>query len=423
MDPTTTEQALRREAIRRRLQGERRIDICHALQRSRRWFSKWWAEYQRNPQSDFAAHARAPRTSPQQLPRYVSHAVVAVRQVLEAAATPETRDGLIGRRAIQGELQRLGVTPVPRVATSQRILAAAGLTQPRGVASDAAYSPWPVAWEVNAIHAPDIITRHGRGGEEIDNFHTIDHYSHAVHLPQHGDKTSATACTHLVHGWTHLGLPLVQQFDNDGAFCGGHTHPHVLGQGVRWCLFCGIEVLFTPVHDPQRNYQSETFHSLWEAAFWSRPHFHNLAHVKAEVPLFLHWSHPRYRPPGLDGKTPAQMRRGHALRPLTAALRRLIPPGRLPLSAGRIHMMRQVTSAGTIALRNETWPVGPKWIGEYVRATIDTARQTLTLWHQAAPAAPWGLLKTRRFWLKETVHDLLPAFRRNRVRCREHWPG
>ena len=423
MDTTTSEQALRREAIRRRLQGERRTNICRELQRSRRWFSKWWAEYRRNPGTDFADRSRAPSTSPQRLPPHVVQAVVTVRHVFAAAATPQTRYGLIGHRAIQNELARLQIRPLPSLATIQRLLAAAGLTQPRGVASAAAYYPWPVAWEVNAIHATDIIARHVYGGEEIDNFHTLDHYSHAVHLTQHADKTTRTACQHLLRTWACLGLPHVEQFDNDGAFCGGHTHPHVLGQVVRLCLWCGVEVFFTPFYDPQRNYQIETFHSLWEAAFWSRYQFHNLAHVRAEVPRFLRWYHTRYRPPALNGKTPAQMRRGQAVRPLTAALRHLLPPGRLPLTTGRIHLMRKVSTAGTIELLNELWPVGPRWIGHYVRATIDTAKQTLTVWHQPEAQAEWHLLKTRRFWLKETVHDLLPAFRHNSARCREQWPG
>jgi len=419
----TSEQALRREAIRRRLQGERRSAICRDLQRSRRWFSKWWAAYRRNPQTDFADRSRAPYTSPQRVPPHVAQAVVTVRHIFEAAATPQTRYGLIGHRAIQDELRRLKIHPVPSLATIQRRLAAAGLTQPRGVASETAYYPWPVAWEVNAIHATDIITRHVHGGEEIDNFHTLDHYSHAVHLTQHADKTSGTARQHLLRTWQHLGVPWVQQFDNDGAFCGGHTHPHVLGQVVRLCLWCGVEVFFTPFYDPQRNYQIETFHSLWEVAFWSRYQFRNLAHVQAEVPRFLRWYHTRYQPPALHGKTPAQMRRGKPIRPLTSPLRHLLPSGRLPLTSGRIHLMRKVSTTGMIELLNEFWPVGPRYIGHYVRATIDTAKQTLTVWYQPDAQAPWQLIKTRRFWLKETVHDLLPAFRHNSARCREQWPG
>jgi hypothetical protein len=77
------------------------------------------------------------------------------------------------------------------------------------------------------------------------------------------------------------------------------------------------------------------------------------------------------------------MRRGIPVTRLTADMRRLIPREQLPITAGRIHFMRKVDHTGQIAFLNETWPVGPQWVGEYVRATVDTAQQTLTVWHQA----------------------------------------
>jgi hypothetical protein len=40
----TNEQDLRREAIRLRLNGERRKDICRDLERSTQWFDKWWSK-------------------------------------------------------------------------------------------------------------------------------------------------------------------------------------------------------------------------------------------------------------------------------------------------------------------------------------------------------------------------------------------
>ena len=108
---------------------------------------------------------------------------------------------------------------------------------------------------------------------------------------------------------------------------------------------------------------------------------------------------------------------------LTKDLRRRIPAGRLPITAGRIHFMRKVNSAGFVELLNEPWLAGRRWIGEYVRVTVDTAEQRLTIWHQADAQADWRLIKTRCFRLKESVHDVLPAFRRNALRCRDHWPG
>lgn len=87
MDTQSTEQDLRREAIRRRLSGEQRCDICRDLNHSPRWFSKWWAAYQQNPRTDFANRSRVPHTSPAEIPEAVAHTIVSIRQTLEAAAT------------------------------------------------------------------------------------------------------------------------------------------------------------------------------------------------------------------------------------------------------------------------------------------------------------------------------------------------
>ncbi len=423
MDTHETEQALRREAIRRHLQGEPRTKICDDLGRSPRWFDKWWHVYQTDPRSDMADHSRAPHTSPQAMPPAVMEAVVTVRNILEAAATTATRYGLIGAASIQTQLARLRITPLPSVPTIQRILAAQEMTHPLGAGSEAAYYPWPVAWDVNAIHAMDIITRHVHGGEEIQNFHTMDLFSQTVYLSRHADKTSATTCTHLRKTWAKLGLPRVQQFDNEGAFCGGHTHPRVIGQVVRLCLFCGIEPFFIPIYEAKRNYQIESFHSLWVRSFWSRYDFADRAQVDEESPHFERWYHTVYRPPALDGRTPAQVRRGVAVMRLTPDLQDRIPSEQLPITTGRVHVMRKVDACGEITLLNETWPVGHQWIGEYVRATINTARQSLTLWHQADAQSEWRLIKTRQFRLKESVQELLPVFRRKCARCRDCWPG
>jgi putative transposase len=254
MDRNDSEQDLRREAIRRRLQDQSRNAICQALSRSLRWFDKWWAEYRQNPHTDFASRSRAPHHSPQQMPPHIIQAVLSARTLLEQAATPQTRYGLIGARAIWAHLKELQLRPLPSVATIQRILAQHHLTHPLGAAAELAYYPWPHAWEVNAIFATDIITKYLHGGGLIQNFHTIDHYSYAVCLTQHLDKTSATTTAHLLRTWASLGLPFIQQFDNEGAFCGGHTHRHILGQVVRLCLLCGVEPLFTPYYEPKRNH-------------------------------------------------------------------------------------------------------------------------------------------------------------------------
>lgn len=418
---STTEQDLRREAVRRRLNEERRSDICQDLGRSTRWFNKWWSEFQHDPHTDFADRSRTPSTISSKTPPEIERLIIELRHRFESS-----NHGLIGARTIQGSMSELKVKPLPSLPTIQRILAHNSLTHPLGAATETAYYPWLAVWERNAVQATDIITRHIRGGEEIQNFHTLDLFTHAACLSQHPEKSSATTCAHLLRAWGRLGLPSIHQFDNEGAFCGGHTHRGVIGRVVRLCLWCGVEAFFIPIREPKRNHQIETFHSLWSQAFWVRQTFTDIEDVRQCSPVFAHWYHHHYRPPSLNGQTPAQMCYGNSVPKLTPDLRRLIPDfniERLPVTAGRFHIMRKVNAAGYVELLNEQWLVGTRWIGEYVRATINTAQQTLTISHKASDEAAWKVIKTRVFRIKESVHDLQLQFRRNRARCHDYLPG
>jgi hypothetical protein len=91
------------------------------------------------------------------------------------------------------------------------------------------------------MHATDIITRHRHGGTVAQNCHPFDHYTHAAHLSQHPRKTSGAALTHLLESWGALGLPALQPFDNEEAFCGGSTPRRGIGPGIRLCWFVGVD--------------------------------------------------------------------------------------------------------------------------------------------------------------------------------------
>jgi hypothetical protein len=387
-----------------------------------RWLNKWWHRFLRAPETDFADASRAPHTSPRRIPAAVEQAIVRVRQARARGRTGHTRFGLIGHRSVQTDLEGLQLEVLPSLATIQRVMSRHGLTHPLGAGSDAAYYPWPAAWAPRAIQATDLITRHLRGGQRVENVHTIDLYSLAVVLTQAPTKSSALLRQHLLKTWAELGWPAVHQTDNEAIFRGGHTHPRVIGQVVRLCLFCGVEPLFTPEYEPQRNYQVETFHSVWVRGFWARRTFTSLAQVRREAPAFARWYHTAYRPPSLEGLTPEQASRGPCAPRLDARLGRLIPTAPLPITAGRIHFLRQVDAQGQVSLLNETWALHPKWVGQYVRATINLAEHRLSFWHQADAQSAWVHLKTRRFTLEEPIHTLLPEFIRHSERCREQWP-
>ena len=412
---------LRREAIRRRLEGERPCDIARALGRSRSWMYKWWLLFRLDPQSDLASRSHAAQTVFGKTPAAVEKMVVRIRRAFEAAKTPATRYGLIGHRAIRAELERLGVDPLPSLPTIQRILRKHALTCRAAEDGEDVFYPELAARRINVIQATDIITRHLRGGQVVQNFHTFDLYSHAVHLTQAADKRSATACRHLVDTWADVGVPRLAQFDNEDSFRGGHTHARVLGAVVRLCLYVGVEPLFIPFYEAKRNHWVEGFHALWVRAFWSKYQFRDLQHVQRQVRWFLRWYHERYQPPSLEGKTPAQMREGARPVLLTPALRRLIPES-LPVTAGCIHFVRRVDAEGRIVVLNQAWTVGRRWVGRYVWARVETESQVMMIWHRKDADAAWRQIREVRFPIAETVHRLKPAFRRNCPRCPDHWP-
>jgi hypothetical protein len=428
---TTTgrdEVGLRREAVRRLLQGESPSAIARDLNRSRQWVYVWGWRYDADPRTDFADGSRTPHHWPSQTPPEVERLIVALRQELEAGESEEMAYGLIGAGEIQSRLEGLGMEPLPSAATIQRILAKRDLTHAVGSASASAYYPYPQAWAAEALHATDIVVRYLRGKYKVYNFHSIDVFTHRVAMTPMRDNTSATACAHLCKSWEIIGIPCVQQLDNEGAFCGGHTHPRVMGKVVRLCLFCGIEPFFTPTYEPKRNHWVENFHEVWDRAFWSRTRFTSLAHQQAEQPKFEHWYGHLYRPPTLDGATISQFIHDMTFRTLTPHLAAFIPDytdssPRLPLTTGYIHLMRKVKADGSVELLNDVWMIGRQHVGEYVRATIDLAQHQIAFWYQADAASRPRVLLKRIFRPKESIHDLKPQFRRNCKRCRDCLPA
>jgi hypothetical protein len=92
---SASEQELRCEAIRRRLNGERRKDICQDLERSTRCFDKWWREIRSDPHIEFANQSRAPLNTTSITTPELERLVVAVQRTFESA-----NHSLIGARAI-----------------------------------------------------------------------------------------------------------------------------------------------------------------------------------------------------------------------------------------------------------------------------------------------------------------------------------
>src|SRR5690606_33069276 len=130
-------------------------------------------------------------------------------------------------------------------------------------------------------------------------------------------------------------------------------------------------------------------------------------------PTFVHWYMTAYAPPFLGERTPQQAQRQESNHHLTTK-QILQLPDPLPITAGRIHFIRQVQPDGTITLLNETWKVSRRLAGKYVWATITTHCRRLEIWYQRSAQHPWRLFKDWVYDLSETVARLRPEFAHHR---------
>lgn len=405
------ERQLRRSAIRLDLQGQRPKDILQSVSRSRTWFSKWRKRYQRWGWAGLDDHSRCPHHQPRRVSPRVRRLVIRVRRQLQRRHL-----GLVGPKAIQRELRLTGaLRRPPSEATIKRILRAARLRRPTRRDPPAAYYPAPQPTPQFVIHAQDWTERYLEGGQKVYAFHSLDLESWACRQTIRPDKTYATVRAHVLRTWKTLGIPDAVRMDNDAAFSGGNKAQRCFSQFVRLCLYVGAEPIFIPVGEAARNGEVEWLNGLWGRACWQRQHFTSLRQVQRASPQFEAWYHHEYAPPRLQGRTPAQAHRRVTRRRLTEREGRPLPE-KLPLTAGRMHFIRQVQAGGTIKILNETWHVNKRLAGQYVWATVWTHRQILEIYHRRSSLEKVRLVKTYPYTISESVKPLCPDFRRSHRR-------
>lgn len=177
-----SEERLRIEAVRRRLAGESPEEIAVSLGRTARWVRKWVSRHGEEGHEEGWAEgrSRAPHFSPTQIDDGLGYQVLAARARL--VANPRAQYGSL---AIQWELRRLGVDPIPPARTIERVLQRAGVSRPRrrqtGYVSQGVPYPAPMSPEPGATHQIDMVgPRHLFGGVEFHALNLIDIGSHEV---------------------------------------------------------------------------------------------------------------------------------------------------------------------------------------------------------------------------------------------------
>ena len=75
------------------------------------------------------------------------------------------------------------------------------------------------------------------------------------------------------------------------------------------------------------------------------------------------------------------------LQKLPASL--VVPTKRLPLADGRVTFIRRVSGAGTVTVLSQTFRVGKRHRGLYLRLVLDTRRGTLTAYLNGRVLKRW----------------------------------
>jgi len=363
------EEELRREAVRRRLAGESPTEIAEALGRTTRWVRKWVARHHDDGDAETWARSRsrAPHRSPAKTSAELEAQILGARSRL--VANPRAQYGAL---AVQWELRRLGIDPIPPARTIERVLARAGVSRPRrrqpGYVPKQVPYPAPIGVEPGTTHQVDMIgPRHLLGADQFHALNLIDVGSHLAGNDIVTELRPPLLARSLAAIWTRVGIPAVAQFDNHANFRGGIQPAwQYFSPIVATCLDLGVTPRFIPLREPWRNGIVEHFNDVWDKSFFRTEVFTGIDHLRAENTAFIEFHNAHHRYTAHGGATPNQIWQDRLHRPLSNEYQ---PPTRLP-AQGRIEVVRFIRSNRRVDLFGKRITVAEDQTHQYVTAII-----------------------------------------------------
>jgi putative transposase len=385
------ELAARQRAISLRLAGRTVKYICSVLSRSEPWFHKWWRRYLEAGPEGLYDLTRAHHHLAQRIPPELERTILSVRRRLQAHASPATRYSLVGATAILAELKALGIRPLPSERTIERVLERNGLTAPRvrlAPLLPRQEYPGPQARASNDLHEVDLVGPVYLKGRRQRYYIWVgkDAFDGAVCLRLVGSRRMDEVLWFLGECWKDLGRPEQVQFDNARELSGWGPAARTLCRVIRLCLRFGVSPVFIPKGEPQFNGSVENFNGWFQEPLFQH-HFTRPGDLRRELARLQEAVNTQHVHPRLGGKTAAQHRRGLRLQKLPARFE--VPTGRLPLAAGRVTFIRRVSVAGTVTVLSQTFRVGKKHRGLYLRLAVDTGRGWLTAYLNGRVLKRW----------------------------------
>jgi putative transposase len=384
------ELAARHRAITLRLAGRNVKSICAAVGRTQAWFHKWWRRYLEAGAEGLYDLTRANHRA-QRIPPELERTILAIRRRLQAHASPATRYSLFGVSAILAELKALNVRPLPCARTIDRVLHRNGLTLPRvrlAPLLPRQEYPGPQARASNQLHEVDLVGPVYLKGCRHRYYIWIgkDAFDGAVCLRLAGSRRMDEVLGFLGECWKDLGRPAQVQFDNARELCGWGASARSLSRVIRLCLRFGVGPVFIPPGMPERNGSVENFNGWFQPRLFQR-RFRRPGDLRRELARLQEAVNTQHVHPRLGGMTPAQHRRGLRLQKLPPGF--VVPTGRLPLATGRVTFIRRVSPAGTVSVLSQSFRVGKRHRGLYLRLVVDTGRGWLTAYLNGRVLKRW----------------------------------
>jgi putative transposase len=388
--------------------------VAEELGRSKRWVYKWKKRYETGGWAGLKSRSRAPKHSPHRYEEAMKQQICQTRSRLEAEAAGGQGLCYIGSSTVRAQLKRSGAPHerVPSTATIERVLRAAGMTRPYRSEQEPIDYPALHPNTAHQVQQVDIVPHHLPGGQAVACFNGLDVVSRYPTGQAFLQKTSDNAARFLLRMWGDLGVPTYTQMDNESCFCGGHTHPYVLGKVVRLCLLVGTQPVFIPIRHPASNGSVERFHQAYNRHVWQRYYLDALPAVNTHSDHFMALYRSSHFPKALAGQTPQQVHRSPLLRKLPA---RFTPPlDKLPITEGHIHFIRKVEEDGTIPVLNVRWDVPGASPRQAVWATLSLScsrpHATLSVFSAAPGITSRSCLVAHPFPLSQEVIPLRPEF-------------
>jgi putative transposase len=381
----------RQRAITLRLSGRPVLSICQALGRSEVWFHNWWRRYLEFGAEGLYDLTRAHHQLAARIPPEVERAILAIRRHLEAKTGPAARYRLIGASAILAELQALHVRPQPSLRTIDRVLQRNGITLPRlrrpRLLPRQIY-PVPKAEHSNDLHQVDLVGPIYLKGRHQRYYIWVgkDAFDGAVCLRLACSRDMDELLAFLGDCWKRLGRPRQLQFDNAREIAGWGRSARYLSRVIRLCLYFGIVAHFIPPGEPQYNGSTENFNGWFQPRLLQR-RFRWPGDLRHELTVLEETVNTQHVHARLGGRTPAQHRRGQRLQKLPP--RWQVPTEPLPLAAGRVIFIRRVSWKGFVSVLSQSFRVGKRHNGLYVKLVLDTQRGYLTAYVDGHRVKRW----------------------------------